>query len=104
MSTNKTVYLVFGCRFNSDWVNDFYLRDNHENIEDLLSDECFIIDGMNGNYAFLGKIKELDQDSESVEIDFEGSKEKKEVEDLFIEHFSDIDMPEIKMYYVNHLT
>jgi hypothetical protein len=38
-------YLV--CRFNSDWVNDFYLRDNHENIEDLLSDECFIIIGMN---------------------------------------------------------
>jgi hypothetical protein len=38
-----------------------------------------------------------------LEIDFDGSeKKKKKVEDLFIEHFSDNDMPRGKMYYVNH--
>jgi hypothetical protein len=108
MSVRVENYLVYGCKFGEEFTEEYWekdFRDDTEWDEDKPTDKPhFITDGMNGNYTFFGFICQLsdggDDDYEAKEIDF--SYNENQVKEKLCELYPEMEIPDIKLYYLPH--
>jgi hypothetical protein len=110
MSVRKEDYLIYGCKFDEEFTEDFWeqdFRDEMEWDEDKPKDKpYFITDGMNGDYTFFGFICQLsdggDDDYEPKEIDFQYN--QRVIMEKFSELYPDMELPNIRLWYLPHYT
>ncbi len=108
MSVRVENYLIYGCKFGEEFTEDFWeqdFRDEMEWDEDKPKDKPFFItDGMNGDYTFFGFICQLsdggDDDYEAKEIDFQYN--EKAIMEKFSELYPDMELPNIRLWYLPH--
>ena len=109
MSVRVEHYLIYGCKFGEEFTEEYWEKDFRDDMEwdkNKPKDQPFFItDGMNGDYTFFGLICQLskgswDEDCEAKEIDFKHNKEI--VIEKFSELYPDMEIPEIKLYYLPH--
>lgn len=108
MSVRVENYLIYGCQFGEEFTEEFWEKDFRDDLEwderKPKNKPYFITDGMNGNYTFFGFICELsnggDDDYGAKEIDFDYN--EREVMEALWELYPDMELPNIRLYYLPH--
>ncbi len=113
MSVQKEEYIIYGCKFDEDFTEEFWkkdFRDEEEWEEDKDEDEpYFLTDGMSGEYTFFGFIERIadgfdESNGEIIEFDQPTKEQKQTIIKKLKKLYPKMKVPEIKMYYVPHYT
>jgi len=113
MGVRKETYIVYGCKFDEGFTEKLFRREDWDTLYDMLEDtkgdRWLLSDGMSGQYTYFGIITKLsngwdDDDYREIEFKAPTAKQKELIRTKFREHFGNLVLPKITMYYVPHYT
>ena len=106
MSVRLENYLIYGCEFGEEFTTNFWGKDFYDemvwNNKKPKSEPFFITDGMDGVYTFFGFIHQLSDgfDNSTKEIDLQHNRNV--IVEKLQELYPDMDIPNIRLYYLPH--